>query len=693
MGAVLATTAFASYIPEKDPRQCTQVTVLDGKNFVPAQYGLKAYFGSEIYFSEQFGTSRRQHVQLLRCGDMQFFGTPDGVYAIDDTSKLLYPLFSVTVVDAHWPWTVAYVGKKYYFAQYEIGLWEYTPDTQQIRHVVTPVYDNAIWVCAAFGRLMLLAPTYICWSAMDDGSDLTPLLSTGAGAQGISLIGGTAFRVDPVVNGVIVATSNGLLKGTKVDETYVFSWKVTSREMELFSPLCACTIPDTGILYVDEHGIHFVQNTDTSSVYTTLAVFEAEMGEYFRRTYLKTKRSKVYGNVYLAYSYAERAVFFAFSDSGAVGFFTQAYVYSIETGKWGLFNHAFTAIFDSLDDAGLWRCCYLDAVGTLRQLTDHYYSEETISAAKWTEYSRYAVSDPNLLILTIDSVNTKYQNPDTGELVTDVEQTSSYAPGCELFYNDGPLDMPLVSGQPSGLYTIARNDLRETADFSEGTISITDVNKLYGSVADSEPQSGAVLEGGHAVASDLDSGPYVSPEVSTPIECAVYDDLNFCEDDAVYYSQKAYSIEKVALDSSTSIGPFRITQGDSVTGSCYFTFVKFGLSSVGVSETVFDWNSMSSAQTIDWNDVEEAETVDWGMGDPTTYSYDFSLDMTNDGWPTSSIYTDIPVLINSTQYSRQYSFSGYVGVHGVMTLTTKNVGDFFYLKTIDLGGMPAGRQY
>lgn len=688
MASVLSTTDIAGYIPGKEPRQCTQVTVLDGKNFVSDVYGPRAAYASDISFAEMLSVVARQRVQALRCNDTVFYGTSCGILRLDAESGLWFPLFNVELENVFWPWSVAYVGKKYYFAQYMIGLWEYDPAANSIRHVKTPVYDNAISLCEAFGRLILLTPTYVVQSAQDAGADLTPMLATGAGAQGVSLIGGTAYRVDAVSDGVLVSTSNGIMKGTKVDTVYVFSWDVLSRELSLFSPSCACDIVGQGMLYIDEHGFRFITSTTSAP-----SAWEAEISEAFRNEFLRLKRARTPGNVFVYYSYAEKSVFVAFSEEGPNGLCTKAYVYNTVTAKWGLFNHQFSGLFDFPDAAGLWHCGYCDELGTLRQFNDRYVSAAQLTHAEHFAHAYHKTPDLGITIRLVDIENYRYDNAETGVLEYALKQDGGYA--CDECVDiDDRIDMPVVNSQlASGLYNIGGRFVSDTVALVPSVISWTSPDiRLAAAVAQTEPQAGPVLGGGPALSTQSETGQLVSTTVWQHDEFEVEDDIGFTDCGFLYDTIEKYTEQLVSVNASITFGPLRITDNTSVSGYCSFDFVTFGVMSFGVSSEDVNWMSMPVSSIEDWSNTgaDEDTVEDWGVGNTNTYDFTVECTMTDDGHYDTARYVDTAVAVDGTKYSKLYSLSPYIGTFGTLTLRAENSGDFFYVKSMDISGTYAG---
>lgn len=692
MGLVTYSTDVATYVPGRDPRKCKQISVLDGANFIIDYEGPRAAYENIYWHTSGFSKLMRQHVTELRCNDQLFFGTSDGIYYRDETSHILYRLFDVTLENVHWPWSVAYVGRKYYFAQYEIGLWEYDPANGDIRHVKTPVYDRTRWVCACNGRLVYLTSTEVSWSGQDDGSSLTPSLATGAGSQLTSLLGGVPYRVDPVVDGVVVATSQGLIKGTMVDETYVFAWRVVSRELRLMSPSCAVVVPDAGIIYADEHGLRYLADTATGESTVSLQKWEEEVSDAFRNDFLKTPRVKTPGNMLMHYSYAESTIFVALSTGGPVGFFTKAYAYFVPSGKWGVLSANFTGLFDLPDENGQFRGGFLDASGECRRFADLHWSEQVVNSAMLMPYHYFKVSDGTLTKVSMDTRNDLLQDPVTGKLELHLEQDVAYHAKDELWYSD--YDQSIFSkGVTSGLYKKSKSFWSDTVEYQghDELMLVSEPLVLSGDDNSREPDAVSdILDGVTASADDaIDAALWGEGDVST--HYGVRDELCFSPVGFSYMRVDKYRLPIVGLNTHITIGPIRYVTQENAAELNMISGIFLGTASFGTYASYEDWNS-SSLQAEDYNNSSEADE-DWGIGVPTTYSFKAKLDITRDSHPDTASMTEDLYACNQTEFSVTYRPRGTSSVFNLLELSAKDVGNFFYIKSMEIEGQTIGALY
>lgn len=690
MGTVISASSFEGYVPNKDPRLVKGVAVLDGKNFQHDVEGPRASFGNEIYFYHPFDTNSSKRVFELSVGNEIFYGTPTGIWRFDPISKLAHLLIEVSTIMPGWPWSVAYVGEKYYFAQYEIGLWEYDPGTGDIRHVVTPIYDLARFVCESYGRLCILSDKWLTWSAQDNGANLTPSLATGAGAQAVSMIGGIPYRVDPAADGIIVSTSRGMLKATRVDDTYVYRWRVLSREVQLFSPNGGCIVPDAGIVYITRHGLQLRKHDDDAL--TPPQAWEPDFSAFLRDTYLNAPNVDLPGNSLLYYSNVEQLLFVGFGSTTAEGLFQEAFVFSLVTGKWGRFNYPCRGLFEILDDDGEARCGFVDALGYFRRFTNNAHSDDYVSTESDLlphTYNKPASSAPIRLIVDFDVDENGV--PDTNEDGS-IKESSTYLFSDELWYTEFD-PAAYVDAVKTGLYT-------NTASYSADTDGVQELpliaeetgnvgEELIGGVCLIDDDETDALLGGEALESDSDD--FLLEGGTFTLIFTGQTDLYLFNVSYSTVSLQKYTPDKVQLNSFIQIGPLRvISQQRSIPmEECSFDFLTLGTSALGESTTFEDWNSDGIPE--DWNLLAGAE--DWGIIKNISYEFATELEMTIDAHQAVSFGPQLLFAIETSENAITYDAGGVTGRYGLLKLYTEKPYDFFYQKTLEIGGQTLGYDF
>lgn len=358
------------FTPDIDARRLQKTGIIDGKNFLFDVDGPRSAFGSKFADYNYITKPGRYKLVELPVGDQFFYGTPEGIFRRNPVSLSLEPILTVTVTNSHWPWTAALVGNIYYFAQYNVGLWQYNAVTGTIALLDTPVGFNVIGVCASYARLVCLNEDLVMWSSLDDGTDFIPSLRTGAGAQALSMVGGTPYRVDPVSDGFVVATNKGLLKGENVQADFIWRFYVLSEDVKIFSPSAGVKLPDVGVIYLDNSGFH----ATTGSVPQP---WEGDMGTFVKDGFLaKLDRRKI-GCLALYYSQAARMLFVSFSARQEEGRMAHTLVYYLPSNKWGKFDTQHFGVFETYDSIThfISTCSYMGTDGYIREFQPDAYNE------------------------------------------------------------------------------------------------------------------------------------------------------------------------------------------------------------------------------------------------------------------------------------------------------------------------------
>lgn len=333
---------FHAFRPALDPRTENGIVVVDGENFLFDVDGPKSAFATRLGNWDRFAADNRANWQEFLVEDEFFYGTPTGLMRINPVSKYPEMVLSIPITAQsrqYWPWSYAKIGNIYYFAQFDIGLWQYNQETAMWT-LVTLYFQSVRFICESYGRLLVLSDTAVYWSSLDDGTDFAPSLTTGAGFQSLSLLSRNAFRIDAVVDGVIISTDRGWLKGQFVSASYVFRWYVISHAVESFTPNSVVNIRDLGLIGMDAHGGFFL-TTDGKP-----QAWEPEMGAYLKERFFKKLNKKLFGLIQLKYSHGSKLLFVSFAPNNREGFYQNTFVYSLLSGKWGRFSRPHRGIFE-----------------------------------------------------------------------------------------------------------------------------------------------------------------------------------------------------------------------------------------------------------------------------------------------------------------------------------------------------------
>lgn len=369
---------FESYIPVLDPRRMAKPDLINGVNFLFDIDGPRSAFGTLYTNYWKYSLADRVKPTPLEVLDDIWYGTPTGLYRHDPvTGELVCMLFLGTqITEIFWPWTSALVGGFYYFCQFGIGLWQYDPVLNTMKKISTPVADAGIkFLTAAYGRLIVLvdnepADLYM-WSSLDDGTDFVPSLSTGAGYQTCGLVGQAGFRIDTVADGFIVSTSSGLIKATYVATNYLWTHRVLSTQIKIFSPNAGVIIPDQGVVLIDRNGMWLSNGAEPQA-------FDPLMSKYFKDNQLANMDRTRFGCILMYYSIAMQALIVGFAPNAHEGNFTNTFVYLNISQKWGICNRSVYGFMDMiLPITGLRQSGCMNYNGYLEYFVETYQSDNS----------------------------------------------------------------------------------------------------------------------------------------------------------------------------------------------------------------------------------------------------------------------------------------------------------------------------
>jgi len=314
-----------------DNRQPTQPFIVDGKNFIFDVKGPFSSFASSYLSIEKFDPT--EHISFMQVGQETFILAHDKFFKINSTTGLVEFLFDAAGSgDAHYPWFQAYVGGKHYFSNYFTGLIEYDPATLGFKKITSAYLPDPIYsICDAGGRLIVLGPTKIHWSAQDVALDLVPDLATGAGTQSHSLIGGDPLIILPYVRGFLTFTTTGILKSELSGNIAVFRHTGLSKEHKLLTPFTAISTEALGIIFLTVNGLYKTtgeipelwEPLFSSYLHTNVIPnFDLSVPEIFRMFYIPSKQE----------------FYFSIGENTHTSAYTRSYVLGLNLSKWGSFD-------------------------------------------------------------------------------------------------------------------------------------------------------------------------------------------------------------------------------------------------------------------------------------------------------------------------------------------------------------------
>jgi len=352
---------FDSYQPIFDAKRLQKPGVLKpSRNFVFDVDGPRSAWASRFANFWQFDHTTRHLIKEFKVNDKLFYGTPTGIYWINPVSFAAEVLLPITTLRRYWPWSFARVGNRFYFAQHEAGLWQWNGDDGIWSEVPTPEPVKSI--CLSYGRLMCLGRDTVFFSALDDGTDFDITVVGGAGQQVLSILSKDAFRVDPVTDGVVIATSKGIIKGENVAAAYVFRWYVLSEAIFVTSPNMGIKIPDIGVVYATVAGFHLTDGGKPEP-------WEPGMGEFIKRNLIDKMDPDRIGCCRLDYLPSSKEFISSHAANNREGTFTQSWVYKIASGKWGRMDWPHHGFFEVLKPPyGILTSAYMDQWGFMQHL-------------------------------------------------------------------------------------------------------------------------------------------------------------------------------------------------------------------------------------------------------------------------------------------------------------------------------------
>lgn len=363
---------FSGLIPAIDSRRLNKPHIVRGRNVLLDGDGPKSYFGSEFFSYENIRKSK--FAKTVRIGSRAFILAAEGIFEYD-TEALVFDLiyeYPSNVATA-FPWTTAFVGNEYFFCHEEIGIIRYNVNAETFNLFsggLVPVKVKGI--CQAYGRLVILSDEVVQWSALDVGTDLTPSLATGAGAQALSFIGGTGIRAEAVEDGFLVFTTRGIMKMQFAANAAVFVPRMVSQNQILLTPNALVRVDPQGLIFLTRTG--FYQTSGQFPVpYAPL------MSEYFRRDVITQFDTSIVDIFRLDYSEDLQILFVSIASEGDPNVFQKTFANYLPTqDKWGTFDEKHVGFVDVFVPQGPFKGFnfgYICPAGYVHLFADHPFFE------------------------------------------------------------------------------------------------------------------------------------------------------------------------------------------------------------------------------------------------------------------------------------------------------------------------------
>ena len=323
-------------LPALDSRQVTtKPHIIEGRNFVFTTEGPVSAFGTE--FSSYIPLDDPEFVQTFRLDPSDatvFIFTRTAVYSYDAVSMSYIPLLTYDATSAKGKWSHARVGRVDYFSHVALNdVIVYNEATEQWK-----LYDagflppGARYVTESFGRLVVLGSDLVSWSVLDNGEDLQPSLTTGAGSQETALVGGETFVVEAVGDGFLTYTAKGIMKSTYIGggNRAIFRHRAMNTIIRAYNRFSVVVIDNQQHVVIDTTGIFITQGSGFTS-------FDPLFGEFLQNNLLKSLDPTKEEAIRLYHHRETKRLYVSISfEPNAI--YNFAYVRQVNIDKWGIFN-------------------------------------------------------------------------------------------------------------------------------------------------------------------------------------------------------------------------------------------------------------------------------------------------------------------------------------------------------------------
>ena len=352
LGQIINGSLAVSYVEFKgllhalDPRQVEAPFVIAGENFRMTTEGPQAYFGARAL--SRLDLVYRKNVDSFVINNEVYFTFPGAIMQYDYISAQFLGIFDFQEIwtdnETH-PWTHGECGGKHYFYHPNMGqrIIQFDPLVNAWVHYTTSFFPkNMRCITDAIGRLVVLGKGTVGWSALDNGADFDYTGSSGAGYQGLSIIGGTALMVAGLRDGFIVYTTAGAIRASYANITAIFRFQELTRAMSLVSPFA----------FVNDDGNTHILLTAAGLFVTdgaALTAFRPLFNEYYKQTAARLYR----GRAALKYCAATETIYVLLREDDSISYYSMAFALSKTLDKWGKVTRLFVNFLyvPNLDDS------------------------------------------------------------------------------------------------------------------------------------------------------------------------------------------------------------------------------------------------------------------------------------------------------------------------------------------------------
>lgn len=359
------------YTKVLDRRQVDRLHVMEGRNFLFNAQGPYSGFGRRVASLSKLQEPLAVRSFVASDGE-GFIFTNSQVLYFDFDSQTFIEVYAFTPVDNDWVWQYAYMGGRDYFCKRGVGILEYNPLTSAwklLDSIYLPLNPCGIAECR--GRLIVLGDAFYAWSTVDDADDFEPSLTTGAGAQSLSIIGGTPFAVKKATDSFLVFTSNGIAIGEFSGGQAIFRHRVLSGLHKALSPRVIDVIDESITIFLDAKGLYTCDGRLPQ-------FYDPAFSEFLAEQVLPPRRGDP-ESFTLQVVPQKNWILLQVGASGQRDVFDLSYIRYKPIEKWGSFDEYFTAFLPlvaNISGESVVRVCVLNAEGEVAYFTDENFVQE-----------------------------------------------------------------------------------------------------------------------------------------------------------------------------------------------------------------------------------------------------------------------------------------------------------------------------
>lgn len=331
--------------PLFDRKKIQQPYVVEGQNFIMDSDGPISGLGRTL--SSYKGISTLGNIQEFKISETfeSLIINNEGVFRYDtDTEKLVLLYLFSSLVTSEFPWSMAAVGNKFYFARKNSLLIEYDVTNDSWQSLSGGSIPPDIYACCeSEGRLILQNTLGSYWSAIGDGQDFTASTSTGAGAQAytkLGLINPKPLGVKKVPDGFLSFVSSGIMKSQAIISVNPYRHVILSTKHIPVNPYCLAISDSDSIIMLNKNGL-FETTGDQPKPW------QQAIGEYLHTKVLPSLDLKNnQNNIQIQFDTDRSWCVISIAENQQDYIYTKAYILNSKIDKWGVLNGGFVAFLN-----------------------------------------------------------------------------------------------------------------------------------------------------------------------------------------------------------------------------------------------------------------------------------------------------------------------------------------------------------